>query len=70
MKKRLKKVEPIEYNKDGSIKMINLDADAGNADWIRAARLKKAGKLEELKKLHDTPMYELEDDDDSEARED
>ena len=61
MKIRLKKVKPIEYNKDGSIKIINLAADAGNADWIRAARLKKAGKLDELKKLHDTPMYELDD---------
>ena len=61
MKIRLKKVKPIEYNKDGSIKIINLAADAGNADWIRAARLKKLGKLDELKKLHDTPMYELDD---------
>ena len=63
MKKRLKlkKVKPIIKHKDGSIE-FNLAADAGNADWIRAARLKKAGKLEELQKLHDTPMYYLEDD--------
>lgn len=61
--KGMKRVKPIEKNKKGEI-IYNLDSDAGNADWIRAARLKKAGKLEELKKLHDTPMYELEDDSD------
>ena len=65
MKKRLKlkKVKAIERNAKGEI-VFNLSADAGNADWIRAARLKKAGKLDELKKLHDTPMYEIDDDDD------
>ena len=65
MKKRLKlkKVKAITKNAKGEI-VFNMSADAGNADWIRAARLKKAGKLEELKKLHDTPMYELEDDSD------
>ncbi len=59
----MKKVEPIEYNKDGSIKVINLAADAGNADWIRTARLLKEGKTEEAKKLFNTPMYELDDGD-------
>lgn len=49
--------------------MINLSADTGNDDWIRAARLKKAGNLEELKKLHNTHWYELEDDDDGEEKE-
>ena len=68
MKKRLKKVKAIERNAKGEISSINLSADAANADWIRAARLKKAGKLEELKKLFDTPMYKLEDDE--EKRED
>jgi hypothetical protein len=63
MKKRLKlkKVKPIIKHKDGSIE-YNLDSDAGNADWIRTARLLKAGKTEEAKKLFNTPMYYLEDD--------
>ena len=60
---RLKRVKLFEKNEKGEI-VFNLAADAGNADWIRAARLKKAGKTEELKKLFNTPMYELEDDSD------
>ena len=62
MKKRirLKRVKPIE-KKRGEI-IYNLDSDAGNADWIRTARLLKAGKTEEAKKLFNTPMYELDDD--------
>ena len=64
MKKRIKgmkRVKPIEKNKKGEI-IYNLDSDAGNADWIRTARLLKAGKIEEAKKLFNTPMYKLEDD--------
>jgi hypothetical protein len=57
----MKKVKPIIKHKDGSIE-FNLAADAGNADWIRTARLLKAGKIEEAKKLFNTPMYYLEDD--------
>ena len=57
----MKRVKAITKNAKGEI-VFNLSADAGNADWIRAARLKKAGKLEELKKLFNTPMYYLEDD--------
>ena len=58
----MKKVKAIVKNKKGEIVSINLAADAGNADWIRTARLLKAGKTEEAKKLFDTPMYELDDD--------
>lgn len=64
MKKRykgFKQVKPIEKNKKGEI-IYNLASDAGNADWIRTARLLKAGKTEEAKKLFDTPMYYLTDD--------
>ena len=53
----MKKVEAIVRNKKGEIVSINLAADAGNADWIRTARLLKAGKTEEAKKLFNTPMY-------------
>ena len=58
----MKKVKAIVRNKKGEIVSINLAADAGNADWLRTARLLKAGKAEEAKKLFDTPMYELDDD--------
>ena len=61
LKKRMKRVKPIEKNKKGDI-VINLDSDAGNADWLRAARLLKKGKTEALKKLHDTPMYKIDED--------
>ena len=47
-----KRVKPIEKNKKGEV-VINLDSDAGNADWLSASRLNK----EALKELHDTPMY-------------
>ena len=63
---RKRRIKGIERNAKGEIININLCADAGNADWIRAARLTKAGKEEELKKLHDTPMYEI-DDEESES---
>ena len=66
----MKKVKAIVRNKKGEIVSINLAADAGNADWIRTARLLKAGKAEEAKKLFDTPMSELEDESDEKERED
>ena len=53
----MKRVKPIEKNKKGEIN-YNLDSDAGNADWLRARRLLKAGKTDKVKKLFDTPMYE------------
>ena len=53
-----KRVKPIEKNKKGEIP-FNLDSDAVNADWIRAARLLKEGKKEELNELLNTPMYKL-----------
>ena len=57
----MKRVKPIEKNKKGEI-IFNLAADAGNADWIRTARLLKAGKTEEAKELFNTPMYYYESD--------
>ena len=57
----MKRVKPIEKNKNGEI-IYNLASDAGNADWIRTARLLKAGKTEEAKKLFNTPMYYLTND--------
>jgi hypothetical protein len=44
-------------------------ADAGNDDWIRAARLQRKADAGDktaavkLKKLFDTPLYELEEKD-------
>jgi len=60
MKKRIKRVEPIIKSR-GEI-VFNLASDVANADWIRAARLLKVGQLDELKKLHNTPTYYIEDD--------
>ena len=59
MKRRLKRVKPIKKSR-GTV-ILNLASDAANADWIRAARLLKAGKLDELKKLLNTPIYYIED---------
>ena len=56
MKIKLKRVKDVEVNEDGEI-TFNLSARASNADWIRAARLLKAGKLDEYKRLENTPMY-------------
>ena len=56
MKIKLKRVKEVEVNEDGEI-TFNLSARASNADWIRAARLLKAGKLDEYKRLENTPMY-------------
>ncbi|MFC2111194.1 hypothetical protein ACFLQ5_01945 [Bacteroidota bacterium] len=64
--KVLEKVEikmekvPLFEEKDGET-IINLCSTAASDDWIRAARLKKAGKLDELKKMEDTPMWRDDD---------
>ena len=58
----MKKAKHIVYNPDGSL-TLDPFADAANADWIRAARLKSkadAGDKEaaaELKRLEETPLY-------------
>lgn len=56
--KKHKKVEAIEYDENGN-PTFNLGASAANDDWIRAARLQKQGKLEELKKMEETPMIRV-----------
>jgi hypothetical protein len=61
-KTKHKKVEAIEYDEEGN-PIYNLGASAANDDWIRAARLKREGKLEELKKLEATPMVYVKLDD-------
>jgi hypothetical protein len=60
-KYKLKKVEAITKDKDGVI-TFNLNADLGNADWIRTARLPKAGQ----EKRFNTPMYKVIEEDDPE----
>lgn len=37
--------------------VYNMASSAANDDWIRSARLLKEGKIEELKKLDEEPMY-------------
>ena len=65
------KLNPI-YNEEGEIIGYNLNADAANDDWIRAARLKrKADEGDEearkkLDELENSGMYEIEDDDEPE----
>jgi hypothetical protein len=61
MKIKLKPVKEIEVNENGDV-TFNLSARASNADWIRAARLLKAGKLDEFEKLDETQMYYLVED--------
>ncbi len=67
-----KKVEPFIYNKKGEVIGFNLNADAANDDWIRAARLKrKADEGDEearkkLDELENTGMFEIEEDDEPE----
>jgi len=59
---KLTKVEPIIRLPDGTL-AINACADAANADWLYARRLKlraNAGDEEaarELEELENTPMY-------------
>ena len=52
----LEEVPPVEKDEDGNI-IINLAADAANADWIRAARKLKEGKEEEVKEMEKKKMY-------------
>lgn len=51
----MKKVKAITFNKGE--KIFNLASTTSNDDWIRSARLLKEGKIEELKKLDEEPMY-------------
>ncbi len=55
-------VKAISQNEKGEI-TINLSADAANADWIRAARLLKKGKIDEFKELENTRMFQIEEED-------
>lgn len=59
MKRKLKRVKAIEIKKVKGLEeiTINLSADAANADWIRASRLLKEGKKEDLDELENTQMY-------------
>ena len=58
----MKQAEAISYDDNGDL-VLDFSADAANADWIRAGRLKKladegdeeAAQL--LQELEDTPMY-------------
>ena len=52
---KLKKVKAIEVINGEPV--INLAADAANDDWIRAARLKREGREEELRKMENTEMH-------------
>jgi hypothetical protein len=51
----MKKVKAIEIR--NRKKVYNLASTAANDDWIRAARLLKAGKMAEFKKMDETPMF-------------
>lgn len=61
----MKKLEPIR-EKDGKL-VIDLDATAADADWMRAGRLRRraeAGDEEarkELEVMENTPLYVNED---------
>ena len=59
MKRKLKRVKAIEIKKVKGLEeiTINLSADAANADWIRASRVLKEGKKEDLDELENTQMY-------------
>ncbi len=55
-------IPPVEYDKESGLVVLNLDADAANADWIRASRLLKMGdkkSLAELKRLSNTKMKRI-----------
>jgi|AntRauTorckE6833_2_1112554.scaffolds.fasta_scaffold13836_3 hypothetical protein len=45
--------------------IFNLGATAADDDWIRAACLKEQGKPEELKKIQETHVYRLIEDDEN-----
>ena len=59
---KLIKISPFIKNQKGEIIGFNISADAANDDWIRAGRLKKEGKLEELEELENTEMFQINDD--------
>lgn len=58
MGKELEEVPPVEKDENGNI-IINLAANAANADWIRAARKIKEGKNEEVKEMEYKKMYRV-----------
>ena len=59
MKFKKMKIKPIEIINGETC--YNLAASAANDDWLRAARLLKEGKMEELQKLNEEPMYYYQD---------
>jgi len=65
----MKKVEPIMKDEEGKIAQINLCCDGANADWLRAARLKKKSEdgdeeaRKELAELESIPMYVMDEGD-------
>lgn len=63
---KLKKVTPIIRNKKGEIIGFNISTDAANDDWIRAGLLQGEGKLEELKEMENTEMYQIVEDNEKE----
>jgi hypothetical protein len=70
--KKLRKIEPVEFDPETGEMVFNPDADAANADWIRAARLKRKadqGDMEakkQLDELFNTPMYEISEEEEPE----
>jgi len=65
----MKKIEPIVRDEEGKVAQINLCCDGANADWLRAARLKRKSEdgdeeaRKELAELEDTPMYVMDEGD-------
>lgn len=56
MTDELEEIPVKEEKEDGSV-VINIAADAANADWIRAARKLREGKDEEVEKMSKKKMY-------------
>ena len=52
---KMKRVKAIEIINGETV--FNLASTAANDDWIRAGRLFKEGKLDELKTMDETSMY-------------
>ena len=48
-------INAIEYTEERPV--FDLSCTAANDDWIRAARLLKAGKLEELEAMDNIKMH-------------
>jgi len=59
----LKECTPIDHDEDGEL-ILDIDSDAMNANWMRAARLKKTARegneeaRKELERLDHTTLYE------------